>query len=196
MADPRSWRKRSLFIFACVLGALGYFLIDSIEQPTITPSSPVLGDEEADYYGEGIIYRQYGTDGRLQQTLTSQSTEHFPAAQITQFTQPFIITTNDNNKSWQIQSATGSLFDKEQLVKLVGEVEIQPLNPEPGRELLLRTDLLRYYTKTQLAETERPVEITNPRSYITAVGMELSVPDEVLKLNQQVKTRHVSPSHP
>lgn len=192
----RRLRRRFVMLFVSVICGVVYLYLSDYEETSIPTQSPKLGEEEADYYGEGIFYKRFTEQGRLQQALTSKSSEHYPEAQVSEFTLPVIQSTNEEGKTWQIEALTGNMKDQDNLVTFSQNVIVQPLNPEPGQHLLITTELLHYHTKEQLATSELPVTITSDSSVVTGVGMSLLVPNENLKLNQQVKTQYAPPSQP
>lgn len=183
-------------IFASVICGVAYLYLSDYEETSVVTHSPKLGEEEADYYGEGVHYQRFTAEGKLHQALTSQNTEHYPEAQVSEFTLPVIQATNEEGKIWQIEALSGRMKDQENLVTFNQDVVIQPLNPDPGQHLLITTEQLHYHTKEQLATSDLPVKITSDDTIITGVGMSLLVPNEKLKLNQQVKTQYAPPSQP
>lgn len=196
MAKARRRSKRTaILVIGTVLG-LGYFFFDPYEAPQESIQSPKHGEEEADYYGSNVTFKQYAPDGRLQQSLTSQSTEHFPLAQLSTFVAPIARAANAQGEIWQIQSDFGEIKDREERVTFQHNVQLQPLNPAPQQHLLLETELLHYHTEKQLASSDQAVKITSNNTIITGIGFEFLVANELLTIKQQVKTHHVPPSQP
>lgn len=189
-------KKRFAVLFVSVLSGVAYLALDSYEQEAELIQSPKLGNEEADYYGEGIFYKHFNETGKLQQVLNSQTTEHYPEAQISEFTAPKVQATNKDNKTWQIEALTGVMKDKDNLVTFQHQVRIQPLNPKDGQQLLITTEQLQYHTKEQVATSDLPVKITGDNLTITSIGMSFQVSEEILTLKQQVKTHYAPPTQP
>lgn len=189
-------KKRFMVLLVSVISGVAYLLLDDYEEVIAPVQTPKLGAEEADYYGEGINYQRFTPQGKLQQALTSQSSQHFPSAAISEFSLPVVQATNEDNKTWQIESLTGTMKDHDNLVTFSQNVKIQPLNPDPGQYVLVTTEQLNYQTKEQLATSDQPVTITGETTIVTGIGMSFSVSTEILKLNHQVKTNYAPPSQP
>lgn len=191
MVKVRRPNKRMVVLAVSVIAGVAYFFLNTYEENMPTVQSPKHENEEADYYGEHIVFKQYSSNGRLQQSLTSEHTEHFPNAQISKFEAPLVQTTSKEGNIWQIVSRYGEVKDQDSLVTLTDDVEIQPLNAAKGEHILIETQLLHYHTEEQLATSDLPVKITGEHTVITGTGLSFLVPTEILKLNQQVKTHYV-----
>lgn len=196
MAKVRRPKKRMVVLLVSVIAGLSYFFLDSYEEQLPSIQSPKHGDEEADYYGSNITFKQFDASGRLQQSLTSLNSEHFPQIGLSKFMQPMAQATNNEGEIWQIESDTGEIKDSENLVTFIDNVIVQPLNPKPGQNLRIETQRLDYQTQEQLATTNLAVKITGDHTIITGTGMSFWVPNETLKLQQQVNTLYVPPSKP
>lgn len=187
-------RKRYILVPISLLAGLAYILWDGgKDTPVVEVPRNALLEEEPDYYGDNLKRRQFNAQGKLAQTFIAKRSEHYPIAQHTHFQQPHIVTTNDQGRAWQIDAEEGEMSDKEQLLTLINNIEIRPLNDPDNQDLLIETSRLTYKTDTQVASTDQPVQITNTDTKINAVGMNLNVPNQTLELLQQVNTRYAPP---
>lgn len=184
-------RKQYVVLALALLAGIGLLNLDRVrEAPLVT--TPVANDaEEADYYGEQLYQRQFNASGQLEQSFRAASLQHFPLSAISHFTQPHIITTGDDGKTWQIDALKGEAADQDKLLTLQQQVEIRSLSPAPDEQILITTDWLRYHSGLQTATTDAPVLIRHPATLTTATGMTLNVAERTLYLHHQVNTRYV-----
>lgn len=193
MKQNRWLKKRFVFLAATVSLGAGYFVFEYVEENPVVFTPTVVGDEEADYYGEQLNHRQFSAEGILVQQLSAKQSEHFPLSAVTHFIEPHIIVTSDSGERWQIDAKLGKTQDEKHLVTLSKQVEIQPVNSLPNEDLLVETEVLHYHTDSQIAETQELVKITSTNAWINSRGMTLSIPAQTMELNHQVKTRYVPP---
>lgn len=183
-------KKRYLLLALTVLMGMAMLAVDNYTQEIadiLTESTP---DTEADYYGEGLRNRQFGEQGQLQQQFIAKSSRHIPALYQTQFTQPVIQARTDDSKLWQVSAQSGTMNDRENILRLRQNIHIHPLQPDPSN-LSIRTESLNYHMNEQLALTDKLVTIKSTASHISATGMKLDIRKEHITFNAKVSTRHV-----
>ncbi len=184
-------RKRYLLLLLTLIFGLALLAVDRYTQEQTPPLSE-LQNHEPDYYGEGLYNRQYDSNGELQQTFVAARSTHYPQTKSTLFTGPLLMSDDDDGQTWQVNAREGTLQDNEQSLRLIGQVEIRPLDPaDAADDILVETSILTYHSRQQLAETDQPVTITSPQTHINATGMTLDIARQRMEFKSQVDSRYV-----
>lgn len=189
-------KKSYLFIAFVIALGLGVIAVERATQdvPIVFSNESI---DEPDFYGTGLTMRNYNEAGMLKQSLTSAKAVHSPNTEQLTFEAPVAISTDDQGRPWKIASRSGVMNEKEDSVTFIGQVLIEPINPSNiDEQVLFETEKLHYLQKTQIAQTDEAVRITNPTTVITATGMTFDMAKQVMNLHQQVNTRHVPPPAP
>ena len=184
-------RKQYLVITLALLAGIVLLNLDREREAPVAAVPVVNENEEADYYGDQLYRRVYNASGQLEQSFRTASLQHFPQSAVSHFTQPSIITTSEDGKTWQIDAQTGETQDKDERLTLRQQVEIRSLNAPTDDQILITTDWLNYDAGQQLATTDAPVVIRHPATLTEATGMTLDVTGRSLQLHHQVNTRYV-----
>ena len=184
-------RKHIVVLTLALLAGIVLLNLDRVREAPVAAVPVANEHEEADYYGEQLYRRQYNASGQLEQSFRTASLQHFPLSAVSHFTQPSIITTSDDGKTWQIDAQTGEAQDKDERLTLRQQVEIRSLNAPTDDQILISTDWLNYDARQQLATTDAPVVIRHPATLTEATGMTLDVTGRSLLLHHQVNTRYV-----
>ena len=180
-------RKRYLFlVVACTFG----LVLHMVEQYTTGVASNLteLTREEAEYYGERLIHRQYNPEGLLQQTMTAQQSEYFGEQGLTRFTAPAIVG-QDESGNWQINAAQGELSDHSSQLALSGGVQIQSTASAPDY-LMVETSELTYQSDSGEASSDQHVTLRTPWGVTTADGFYMDTSSQRLTLKSNVRTRY------
>lgn len=147
-------------------------------------------DQEPDYYGEQLINRQFNAQGELTQTFTAQRMNHLPGSKLSEFEQPLIHASGENEQPWTVSARQAQMPDGGNVMIFIDDVEIRPLNAEPDQDVLIETQWLRYDSRKEFAETEQPVTVTSLTTQLSATGMRLDLRNQQLTFKQQVNTRY------
>ncbi len=75
----------------------------------------------------------------------------------------------DAGKQWIIHADFALLNDKKNTIQLENNVVMQQQNTEPA--ITIRTRHMLIHTKTQIAQTQAQVDITQGKSQLTSIGM-------------------------
>lgn len=75
----------------------------------------------------------------------------------------------ESGKQWKVSADFALLNDKRSTIQLTENVVMQQQNIEPA--VTIRTQSMLIHTKTQVAETDAKVDITQGESKITSTGM-------------------------
>lgn len=180
-------RKRYLLLIVTIVFGLALLAVDRYTQELV----PIQSDQsvrEPDYYGEGLLSRQYGQAGALEQSFVASRSVHYPQEQRTEFSQPVLVSRDENGKRWQVTADQGEIQDKDHLLYLTGHVEIRPVEDD---DTIITTPTLVYNSNTRWAETSDPVVIVSPQIRINAIGMTMDIPRQRIQFSSEVTTRYV-----
>ncbi len=186
-------RKRYWFLLSTVLIGIVFLLVERYSHQA---SHTLIADDEneAEFYGEQLVSRQYNPEGRLQHTIVAAHSANYPNRQLTEFTLPVITTADGEGQRWRIRSERGHLNDESQHLHFNDLVELRSLDDDDP--LQMTTDFMRYHIEPQHADTDHPVRMQRRDSVTTSVGLHLDIPQQLLQLHSEVTTHHVPVSQP
>lgn len=180
-------RKRYLFLVVAFTFGMVLHMVEQYTTGVSNEFSEVT-QEEAEYYGERLIHRQYGDNGLLQQTMTAQESEYFSERGLTLFTQPAIVGQNvDGN--WQINAAQGEVSDHSSQLALSGNVTIQSIARDPDF-LIVETSELTYHPERGEARSSQPVTLRTRWGVTKASGFSMDTSSQRLTLQSNVRTHY------
>ena len=107
-------------------------------------------------------------NGKPGYTLSGSYLEKFNDSEDTEIRQP-VFHLLQQGKQWKISAESAILNDKHETIQLTDNVIMQQQNIEPAATI--RTQSLLIHTKSQIAQTRAPVEITRGRSSMKSTGM-------------------------
>jgi LPS export ABC transporter protein LptC len=126
--------------------------------------------------------------GQPKYTLNADLMEHYNDTGESEVTEP-IFNIDKDDQAWVISARRGLIFDDNELVKLYDDVVM--LQKGAATPLKLETSELRYNTKTQIADTDKEVNITQGSMSIKSNGMEFNNLTGNLELLESVKGIYV-----
>lgn len=181
-------RKRYLFLVLAFTFGLALHMVEQYTSTIASNTTPETDIEEAEYYGEQLIHRQYDESGKLQQTLTARESRYYPETGVTHFTAP-ALTSQDQQEGWQIDAKKGHLSDQSTHLYLEDNVRISSLG-DADDFLLLETDQLNFHSGQGNATTDAPVTIRSQQGTTRAQGLSMNIDDQRLILKSDVRTRY------
>lgn len=149
-----------------------------------------------DYYGEGLKNRSFNNNGQLESQFEAQRSVHYPDKKLAELTLPKFTTTTDDGEEWVIQSLTGTHFENDKLMVLKDNVVISPLPSTPTDAsnssdfATITTNELTLFTETNIARTDKPVEVINLYSRVNAVGMIINIDLKRVEFLSQVNAKY------
>ena len=121
-----------------------------------------------DAYARDFTMLSMDKDGQPYYTLTADLMEHFNDSGEAEITQPvFNIDKNDN--AWVISARRGKIDDNNIWVTLNEDVVMLQTNSD--NPLQLKTSKMRFNTKTQIAHSDKRVDITQGALSLKSNGM-------------------------
>ena len=94
-----------------------------------------------------------------------------------------------DDKHWEISARNAIINDKKETIQLKDNVLMQQKNIEPA--VSIRTQYLSIHTKTQIARTQLPVDITRGKSHLKSNGMIFNNKTNELELSSNVTGQYL-----
>lgn len=177
--------SQSLFptIMLALLAALTFWL----EQATRTEN----GDDgkhrhDPDFIVQNYAAKQLGADGALKHLLTGSKMMHFPDDESTEVTEPRL-TYFGGPRPMHLQARTGLITKDGKQITLKDDVRGWREASSNAPEMAITTSTLIAYPDYDIARTDDKVTITQGKSVLTGVGLELDNRLHVLSLLSQVR---------
>ena len=160
--------KQFTLITLAIIALIGVWAV--LQAPDEAP--PVERDPHfVDAYIRDFTLVSMNEIGQPDYTLTANLMEHFNDTGESEITKPvFNIKTDDN--SWVISAKNGTIDDDNTLVTLKDDVVMLQKDAIPP--LKLTTSKLHFNTKTQVASTDKRVDITQGTLSIRSNGMKFN----------------------
>ena len=180
--------RHSMLIMLLALAAFSAWLLDFLnpEQP------PERGDRTRvpDFYMEQFSTLTYDVDGQPYRHVRGEHMAHFADTGTSEFVQPRITIHTPAGPPWQVRSERGWASSNEDVLLLLGEVNIWRENDLGRRLMEIDTRDLRVLPDTGYGETDQPVTIRRGSMTSRGVGMRAYLEDDRLELVSQVHTVH------
>lgn len=101
-------------------------------------------------------------------TLNGKHLKRYNDSDETRIEQP-IFHLLESDKQWKVRADFALVNDKKNTIQLENNVVMQQQNIEPA--IIIRTQKILIHTKTQIAQTQLQVDITQGKSQLTSTGM-------------------------
>lgn len=121
-----------------------------------------------DAYAKNFTMTSINKDGQPNYTLTADLMEHFNDSGESEITQPVFNIDRDDN-AWVISAKRGTIDDDNIWVTLNEDVVMLQKNSD--NPLQLNTSQMRFNTKTQIARSNKRVDITQGELSLKSNGM-------------------------
>ena len=173
--------------------AIGYWSYSGSIVPVITNRSEIIR-QDADYFLIDALIKEYDTSGALDYHLQSQSITHYPHNDTTLLQAPFLTSYSENGQMTTSRSDNGKLLPGGKDIELWDHVVITQTSPKKStssssrhQDLRMDTDFITIYPDQQIAETARPVRITDTIGETQAIGMTVYYKQGKLQLKSRVR---------
>lgn len=129
-----------------------------------------------------------GEDGRPKRRLSAAYMAHFSDTQTKELTHPHLVVFRDQAEPWHVASDRGWVSADNDVLMLLGKVNIWRNTPDGKREIHIETEDLRVLPDEEYAETALPVSFSTPESLTTGTGMHAYLRESRVELLSRVKT--------
>lgn len=146
---------------------------------------------DPDFIVENFTARNMDKNGKPASTLTAKRMKHYPDTEQSELEKPFLVQLNDNGPPVHISADRGLIAGTGDEVRLYGNVVVERQATAERPELRLETKYLQVFPEKDLARTTEYVVITQGRSRLTGVGMEVNSKTEEFVLKSKVSGVYV-----
>ncbi len=166
-------RANTLFTLglAAGLAMLTLWLEHAVNAPTGARPDPSL--HNPDFIVERFTATTLDQAGRPESRLTAKRMVHFPDDETTELEEPRLVQLADEGPPVRISAERGTVTKDGEEVRLYGNVVVIREAQPPRAELRMETTYLQVFPKEERAVTPESVVITEGRSRLAGVGMEL-----------------------
>lgn len=166
------------------LAALSFWLDRAVQLP---PAPTGVARHDPDYIVYGLSAVRMGADGRTRSTLTSDKMLHYPDDDSTLLTTPRWVSYEPDAPPLTVTAREAVVSSNGENIYFRDNVRVVRAAHADHSELVLETSTLHVIPDKNIAETDRPVRITDANTVVNAIGLELNSETHVLKLLSQVK---------
>lgn len=185
----RLYRRHVRLLLALLLIA-GWAIWQSYQTPGTGLNQRPAVAEDIDYFIRGATLHQYSAAGERVQTLETEQLDHYPAQQLSKLSNPTWLSINEKGEVTSGESLQGTAHDDNDLLVLIGQVEVRQQNPA-GQTRQLNSEKLNLYRIQNTLDTDLPVTIRDSfDTVINGVGMQADMNKGTLVLNSRVKGRY------
>jgi lipopolysaccharide export system protein LptC len=175
-------------ILLALLAALSFWLSQSVRTPSPAQDNEI--GRTPDYMVENFSAIRMDQDGLARQMLVAKEMIHYPDDDTTDLEQPLFINTEPGKPALQIKADKAKMSSNNEDIYLTGNVMVLR-NAAKGRsETTMTTSLLHLIPDDDIAKTDKPVVITEKKSVINAVGMEMNSRTNIIQLFSRVRVIH------
>lgn len=181
---------RTLFAIIVVgLLAVGSLWI----QDRILEQAPVAEKtrpDQPDVWMEGFVVIRMGADGKPASKVTAKAMRHFPGAGDSELDKPVVTFYRKDSTPWVAISERGYLTGDEELVKMIGKVNISRKAGPGNRAMTILTRNLDVFPGEDRATTREAADIRTDGHRTTGIGMKAWFKQERVQLLSKVRSRH------
>ena len=129
-----------------------------------------------------------GEDGNPLRRLSAAYMAHFTKTGTKELRRPHLVVYQSKAEPWHIASERGWVSADNDVLMLLGKVDIWRNYADGRREIHIETEDLRVLPNEEYAETELPVAISTPESMTRGTGMRAYLDESRVQLLSAVKT--------
>jgi len=129
-----------------------------------------------------------GEDGTPLRRLSAAYMAHFTDTETKELTHPHLIVYRDESEPWHVASERGWVSAENDVLMLLGKVDIWHNSADGKREIHIETEDLRVLPEDEYAETALPVRLSTPESLTSGTGMRAFLGESRVQLLSEVKT--------
>jgi len=158
-------KKQFTLLTLIIIALIGIWsVLEAPDEAPVVTKDPHF----VDAYAKDFTMTSMNKDGQPYYTLTAHLMEHFNDSGESEITQPVFNINRDDN-AWVISSKRGKIDDDNIWVTLNEDVVMLQKNSD--NPLQLKTSKMRFNTKTQIANSDERVDITQGELSLKSSGM-------------------------
>ncbi|MFN7087116.1 MAG: LPS export ABC transporter periplasmic protein LptC [Burkholderiales bacterium] len=172
-------------LLLAVLAALTYWL-DYTVQPSAARRDG-SGRHDPDYIIDRLSAQRMAADGNIKSTLLAEKMIHYPDDDTTYLQLPEFVSYGPDKPPLTITSREALISKDGNDIYFRNDVRVRRAPYGDRSELVLQTSYLHVVPDGNIATTDRPVIITDARTTVHAVGLELDGETRILRLQSRVR---------
>jgi len=129
-----------------------------------------------------------GDDGTPLRRLSAAYMAHFTDTGTKELTHPHLVVFREDSEPWHVASERGWVSADNDVLMLLGKVDIWRNSADGKREIHIETEDLRVLPEDEYAETALPARFSTPESLTTGTGMRAFLGESRVQLLSKVKT--------
>lgn len=184
------WPTRISILVLFVVAASAFWWLDTSREPDRAAAPSAAAAQLPDYFLDDFRISRYAAAGPPQQVLVGERLDHYPITRTAVIGRPRVTHQPGNADPWHIRGEQGTLFEEADRVELHGDVRLHRPAGERTRAFSLRTERLDYAMQTEIARTDRPIEMRSPGTRVDAVGMTARLTVGEVDLLDDVRVLH------
>ncbi|MCJ7837985.1 MAG: LPS export ABC transporter periplasmic protein LptC [Burkholderiales bacterium] len=172
-----------LLLLALAAGTL--WLERAVQAPERDLSGKLRHDP--DFIAEEFGVTKMSVTGKPEYSLSAARMLHYPDDESTDIVEPHLVQRHDDDPRIVVRAERGKVSRNGEEASFYGNVEVVREAGRGRSELRMRTEYLQIVPDQDIARTDKPVIITEGRSRLAGVGMELNNKTRQFKLLSQVR---------
>jgi lipopolysaccharide export system protein LptC len=171
-----------------LLGLAGgsYYLAEISRRLAVEPTDR-KARHEPDYFVEGLVLTRVNAEGDPAFRLSAERMVHYPDDESIAYTRPVVVSLDPAKPQMRVVADTGTSTADGIETHLRGDVLMTREAGDGDPPMTVRTDYMIIYSDTEIARTDRPVEIDRGGSILTGVGMEFDNAARSLTVDSRVR---------
>ena len=180
-------RVSSLFplLLLLTLAAASFWLERAVQAPEYDKTGKLRHDP--DFIAEDFSIVKMNAAGKPEYTLSAERMLHYPDDQSTSIVAPRLVQRRDEATPIVIRADRGLVSRNGDEASFYGNVLVVREAGRGQNELRVQTEYLQVLPDRDLVRTDKPVVITEGRSRLVGIGMELNNKTRQLALHSQVR---------
>lgn len=175
-----------LFLLIIALGFSGWYYMQS--SFNINLLSPKIIAYLPDIMIEDLTVKQFDATGKPAHYFYTPALTHFPHKSMSQFTQPKIILTPEDEEPWTIRADRGRAEEGINKITLISNVIFHQNAANNQKEKKITTELMTYYSKKNWATTPEKIFFEQPGLSVQSVGLAADLKEQKIFLLHQVSS--------
>lgn len=184
----RSWLP---LVPLLMLMAATYWLNSQVQSPYTGTNKNLRHDP--DYIIDNFTVTTLGEKGKIRFVMSANKMWHYPDDDTTHLELPRLESMTADSPPLRISALNGELSSEGEELYLRNDVIIVRPAHADRSEMTFSTNYLRVFPHKDIADSDQPVTVTDARTTVNAVGMELDNNTHTIKFLSRVKSEYEPP---
>jgi len=172
-------------LLLAILAALTFWLDRAVQPPAGKGEGATRHDP--DFIVDKVSAIRTAADGGIKHTLFAEKMIHYPDDDSTYLQSPKLVSYASGKAPITITSREALMSKDGENVYFQDDVHVTRAPYDDKSELAMQTSYLHVIPNDNIAQTDRPVVITDANTVVNAIGLELNGGTRILKLKSRVR---------